>query len=84
MAEQPNITITIDEDALRRQVADVVDEGMREAAAALRRAADGLDGGAFWRELAERHGRDRLAEYERGRSDEREILRKRTTEGEQS
>ncbi|UOE45924.1 hypothetical protein [Agromyces larvae] len=44
MAETPNhITITVDEDALRAQVQRVIGEELREAAFALRRAADALD-----------------------------------------
>lgn len=44
MAETPpNITITVDEGALRAQVQRVITEEVKVAAMALRRAADALD-----------------------------------------
>lgn len=50
MAETPDIKITIDQDALREQVAEPIRTVMREASMRLRMAADELDGGAWWRE----------------------------------
>ncbi|WP_204359854.1 hypothetical protein [Microbacterium sp. PM5] len=50
MPETPDIKITIDQDALREQVAEPIRTVMREAAMQLRLAADDLDGGAWWRE----------------------------------
>lgn len=46
MAQTPDhINITIDEDALRKQVQEVVDEALKEASLKLRLAADALNPG---------------------------------------
>ena len=44
-----HITITVDEEALRKQVASIIQDEKREASMALRRAADALDPD-WWRE----------------------------------
>jgi hypothetical protein len=44
MAIAPDhITITVDEEALRKQIGGIVHDEMKEASLALRRAADALD-----------------------------------------
>lgn len=50
MADTPEIRVTIDQDALRRQIGGSVQEVINEAAMKLRHAADALDGGAWWRD----------------------------------
>lgn len=57
-----NITIQIDEQALRDQIDQAISEAFLNAAGNLRHAADILDGGKFWDVQSEYH-RD---EYQRG------------------
>ena len=53
MAETPEIKITIDQDALREEVSQVLYGVLNDAAQRLRSAADQLDGGAWWRDQAD-------------------------------
>lgn len=72
MAEMPPINITIDQDALRKQLADILDEATLEFAARLRHSAHILDPEFAKREQEYWDARVQDAEtkgYERGRKD---------------
>jgi hypothetical protein len=76
MAEMAPINITIDQDALRKQLAEVIEEATSEFASRLRFAADNLDP-SFW----ERQNEFRDAELERAHAAGFEQGKKETTNG---
>ena len=76
MAEMPPIQITIDQEHLKASIETTIADAMKEGAFSLRRAADELDGGEWWREReryqAEEIAKAEAAAYQRGRDDENE------------